>query len=144
MHIFDGKKFLFLDDNPDTVSFFKRSLLLEKATVNVCIDFEESVNLLRKETYFDCVFIDIDIPTKIPTELLKYRKMLKDIPEYTGQLFGLFLTENFPAVNYAYFTVFPQKVCLLPSESQSAFILDKTMPYTEFPSIVATIVGQSI
>lgn len=107
----EDKVFLFVEDDIQSIHYFRRGLLSKGVKVkNVLVveSLHEAIDIIR-DRKFDYIFIDLYCAPSSP-ELKPYEHFLGE-PEFNhGQLLGLWLDEHYPDTPYGYITQIPTLV----------------------------------
>ncbi|MCP4695966.1 MAG: hypothetical protein GY862_03820 [Gammaproteobacteria bacterium] len=126
------KRILFVEDRLASIMLYMRKL--EQAIPGVKITRAASLkkawghfNPVRSPPPFDIVLLDLNVPP-VPPELRDYARRLEAGDLNEGQTLGLWLSENYPKVPYAYLTALPAVVDTNVDKSQKKItVVDKNL-----------------
>lgn len=104
----ENKRFLFVDDDLQSIFYFRKGLVKQGAKPENVISVDNLRSAIEKirEIGFDLILIDLYCAPSCP-ELKIYEAKLGN-PEFNqGQLLGLWLDDNYPNLKYGYITQIP-------------------------------------
>ncbi|MCP4698400.1 MAG: hypothetical protein GY862_16340 [Gammaproteobacteria bacterium] len=133
--ILAGKRVLFVEDRPETIALYIEEL--EETVPDLEIEsvekLEKAWKLLgsgKTQPPFDIVLIDLNIPP-VPEVLQEYAENLEARDLNEGQALGLWLSDKYPHVKYAYLSAVSRAIDKGVDASQAKImIIDK---YTVMP-----------
>ncbi|MCP4698929.1 MAG: response regulator [Gammaproteobacteria bacterium] len=143
--VLGGKRLLFVEDRPATILFYMKQL--EQCVPGLEISHAESLleawnllNPVRSPLPFNIVLIDLNLPP-IPPELKDYARRLETGDLNEGQALGLWLSDHYPQVRYAYLTALPKVINRELDKSQKQItVLDKnSLSDQDFPEEIVQL-----
>ena len=123
------KQVLLVDDKPITIIPYWRELRKVTKSTQYTESLSEAMALLdtagENRLLFDIVLIDLYMPP-IPSALRKYASQLT-IAYNEGQSLGLWLSEMYPEILYAYLTAIPQCMDKSVGNQNKILVIDKNI-----------------
>jgi hypothetical protein len=105
------RKFLFVEDDIQSIHFFRKALIkvgVQPENVIILENLDDAMGMIRQNR-FDCIFIDLYCPP-LSSELRKYSDLLGEAEFNHGQFLGLWIDEFFPGSKYVYITQVPTQI----------------------------------
>jgi len=110
--MWQARKFLFVEDDIQSIHFFRKALIkngVSSENIRIAETLSEAMIEIPQND-FDYIFIDLYCPPLSPDLIKRYSVIMGEADFNHGQFLGLWIDEFFPHISYGYITQVPTQI----------------------------------